>query len=148
MTIAPYGAFTCADGRDIVIAIQNEREWGDFCREVMHEPALLDDPRCAGNAARCAHRDWVDGRVAEVFGRLTSAEIIDRLTPAQTAFGNVNSVHDLIAHPHLRTRRMAVAGRAVEMPNLPWRTAWDTDRYPEAPHLDEHGERLRAEFTA
>ena len=25
-TIAPYGAFTCADGRDIVISIQNERE--------------------------------------------------------------------------------------------------------------------------
>ncbi|NBT11462.1 MAG: CoA transferase, partial [Betaproteobacteria bacterium] len=33
-TIAPYGAFTCADGRDILISIQNEREWADFCREV------------------------------------------------------------------------------------------------------------------
>ena len=46
-TITPYGAFTCADGRDIVISIQNEREWAEFCREVLREPALLDDPRCA-----------------------------------------------------------------------------------------------------
>ncbi|MDE2566883.1 MAG: CoA transferase, partial [Burkholderiales bacterium] len=39
-TIAPYGAFTCADGRDIVISIQNEREWADFCRVVLRRPEL------------------------------------------------------------------------------------------------------------
>jgi len=146
-SIAPYGAFTCADGRDIVISIQNEREWADFCREVLREPALLEDPRCAGNAARCAHREWLDGKVAEVFGRLTSAEAIDRLTAAQTAYGNVNSVHDLIAHPQLRTRPMTVHGRTVELPATPWRTPWDAEQHAAAPALDEHGRRLRAEFA-
>ena len=146
-TITPYGAFTCADGRDSVISIQNEREWADFCREVLREPALLDDPRCAGNAARCAHREWVDGKVAEAFGRLTSAEAIDRLTSAQTAFGNVNSVHDLIEHPQLRTRRMTVRGRAVEVPASPWRTAWEREGYAPAPRIDEHGASIRAEFA-
>ena len=146
-TITSYGAFTCADGRNIVISIQNEREWADFCREVLRDPALLSDPRCADNAARCAHREWVDGRVSEVFGRLESAEVIDRLRTAQTAYGNVNSVHDLIAHPQLRTRRMPVAGRVVDIPAAPWRVEWDRDDFPLAPNLDQHGAAIRAEFT-
>lgn len=147
-SIAPYGAFTCADGRDIVISIQNEREWGDFCRSVLQRPELADDPRCAGNAARVAHRSFVDGAVGEVFGALPSATVIDRLTEAQTAFGNVNSVHDLIEHPQLRTRRMPVKGRTVEVPAPPWHTEWDGDTFAEAPALDAHGTALRAEFGA
>ncbi len=147
-TITPYGAFTCADGRDIVISIQNEREWADFCREVLRDPALLDDPRCADNAARCTHRAWVDGRVAAEFARLTSAEAIDRLTTAQTAYGNLNSVHDLIEHPQLRTCSMPVGAHRVEVPAAPWRTDWDGETFAPAPVVDEHGARIRREFTA
>lgn len=145
-TIAPYGAFTCADGRDIVISIQNEREWADFCKKVLQRPELLQDARCQGNAARVAHRDFVDGTVAEVFGTLTSAVVVDRLTEAQTAFGQVNSVYDLIQHPQLRTRRMPVQGREVEVPASPWNVAWDSGSFSAAPALDEQGARLRAEF--
>ncbi len=146
-TIAPYGAFTCADGRDILISIQNEREWADFCRKVLCEPALLDDPRCASNAARVANRPWVDGKVAEVFGQLRSASVIDRLTEAQTAFGNLNSVHDLIQHPQLRTRSMQVGGRMVEVPATPWSVEWDGETYAAAPALNEHGQKIRGEFA-
>lgn len=146
-TIAPYGAFTCADGRDIVISIQNEREWADFCRGVLQRPDLLQDPRCADNATRVAHRDFVDGAVAEVFGVLPSGEVVDRLTAVQTAFGNVNSVDDLIAHPQLRTRRMPVHGHMVAVPAAPWGQDWDTDSYPEAPSLDAQGDAIRAEFA-
>lgn len=146
-TIAPYGAFTCADGRDIVISIQNEREWRDFVRLVLRRPALLDDPRCAGNTARVAHRAFVDGVVAEVFGALASGEAIDRLTEAQTAYGNVNSVHDLVEHPQLCTRPMPVQGRTVELPASPWGVEWDPAAFAEAPALDAQGARIRAEFA-
>ena len=145
-TIAPYGAFTCADGRDIVISIQNEREWADFCRDVLHAPDLPKDPRAGSNAARVANRTWLDAKVADVFARLTSAEVIDRLTTAQTAFGNVNGAQDLIAHPQLRTRRMPVGAQAIEVPALPWITEWDTDEYPPAPAINQHGDALREEF--
>jgi crotonobetainyl-CoA:carnitine CoA-transferase CaiB-like acyl-CoA transferase len=146
-SIAPYGAFTCADGRVIVISIQNEREWRDFCRLVLRRLELLDDPRCADNAARVAHRAFVDGVVAEVFGGQTGAAMVERLSAAQTAFGNVNSVHDLIEHPQLRTRRMPVAGRAVEVPALPWAVEWEAATFPPAPALDAHGAAIRAEFA-
>jgi crotonobetainyl-CoA:carnitine CoA-transferase CaiB-like acyl-CoA transferase len=146
-SIAPYGAFTCADGRDIVISIQNEREWADFCRHVLRQPELLDDPRCANNAARVANRDWVDGRVAAVFGTLGSGDVVDRLMHAQTAFGNVNSVHDLIEHPQLRTRPMPVGDRMVEIPAAPWSVAWNADTFPPAPSIDAHAAAIRAEFA-
>lgn len=145
-TIAPYGAFTCADGRDIVISIQNEREWTAFCRQVLRRPDLLDDPRCADNAARVAHRDFVDGVVAEVFGGQTAAAMVDRLAEAQTAFGNVNSVYDLIDHPQLRTRRMTVNGRSVELPASPWGVEWESAEFAEAPALNAQGANIRAEF--
>ncbi len=145
-TIAPYGGFTCADGRDIVISIQNEREWADFCRIVLQEPTLLGDARCTTNAARVQHRDWLDGKVAAVFAAHTSGEMIDRLTDAQTAYGNVNSLNDLIEHPQLRTRRMPVGLRSVEVPAIPWASEWDRESYPAAPAINEQGAAIRTEF--
>ena len=146
-TIAPYGAFACADGRDIVISIQNEREWADFCHTVLQEPALLQDPRCATNAARVAHRGWLDAKVQAVFSTHTSAEMIDRLTDAQTAYGSVNSLADLIEHPQLRTRRMPVGQRSVEVPATPWINDWDRESFAAAPRIDEHGAAIRHEFA-
>lgn len=147
-SIAPYGAFTCADGRDILVSIQNEREWVDFCRDVLHRPDLPADPRFRNNAARVAHRPEVDGTVARVFATLTSAEAIDRLTTAKTAFGSVNSVQDLISHPQLRTRRMRVNGHMADVPALPWITEWDDEGFREAPGLDAQGSALRTEFAS
>jgi itaconate CoA-transferase len=146
-SIAPYGAFTCADGRDILISIQNEREWADFCRLVLRRPELLQDPRCANNAARVAHRDFVDGVVAEVFSGFASGDLVDRLTAAQTAYGNINSVHDLIEHPQLRTRSTPVQGRTVEVPASPWAVEWASDSFAPAPALDAQGGSIRAEFA-
>ncbi len=147
-SIAPYGAFTCADGRDIVISIQNEREWADFCTQVLQRPELLQDARCKDNATRVAHRAFVDGVVAEVFASAPSAAMVDRLVAAQTAFANVNSVQDLIEHPQLRTREMNVRGQAVQVPASPWGTPWDAERFAAAPELDAQGAAIRAEFSS
>jgi len=146
-SIAPYGGFTCADGRDIVISIQNEREWVDFCTLVLRRPDLHLDERCQSNALRVKHREFVDGTVADIFDKVPSGEMIDRLTEAQTAFGQINSVHDLIAHPQLKTKRMKVQGKDVEVPVSPWLGPWDTETFAEAPQLNEHGYRLRTEFS-
>ena len=36
-SVAPYGVFATADGKEILIAIQNEREWRRFCAEILGE---------------------------------------------------------------------------------------------------------------
>jgi crotonobetainyl-CoA:carnitine CoA-transferase CaiB-like acyl-CoA transferase len=145
-SIAPYGGFQCADGREIVISIQNEREWTDFCTVVLQRPELLDDSRCKGNSARIDHRDFVDGVVAEVFASLDANTMIERLRHANTAFGQINRVQDLIDHPQLRTRPMTVGTAEVELPAPPWDVEWASERYPSAPALNEHGEAIRREF--
>jgi itaconate CoA-transferase len=146
-TIAPYGAFHCADDREIVISIQNEREWAQFCRIVLQREDLLNDPRCAGNAARVAHRDFVDGEVARVFASITSHTAMQRLNEAQTAFGEINETTDLIAHPQLRTKPMPVHNHTAQVPAPPYTTSWEDATFRPAPALGAHSNALREEFT-
>ena len=138
-SIAPYGAFTSSDCREVVISIQNEREWLNFCRVVLGDESLAADPRFAGNQARIQHRTVLDEAVQAVFSQLTYAEAVDRLTEAQTAFGAINSVHDLISHPQLRTHEMQVSGRAVQVPASPYVTDWDDPVFRPVPRINQHG---------
>ena len=139
-SIAPYGAFTCSDGREVVLSIQNEREWSSFCKIVLGNESTASDPRYVGNRARTQNRTVLDATVQAVFGQLTYAEAVDRLTEAQTAYGAINSVHDLINHPQLRTREMKVGGRTVQVPASPVVTEWDDPAFRPVPGINEHGE--------
>ena len=139
-SIAPYGAFTCSDGREVVLSIQNEREWSSFCKIVLGNESTASDPRYVGNRARTQNRTVLDATVQAVFGQLTYAEAVDRLTEAQTAYGAINSVHDLINHPQLRTREMKVGGRTVQVPASPFVTEWDDPAFRPVPGINEHGE--------
>ena len=137
-SITPYGAFTCSDGRDVVLSIQNEREWLNFCQVVLGDPDTATDPRFSNNQARTANRVELEAAIQAVFGRLTYAHAVDRLTEAQTAYGAINSVHDLIDHPQLRTRAMQVNGRRAQIPATPCVTEWDEPEFAPAPQVGEH----------
>ena len=57
-TIYPYGPFpTGADGGSVMLGLQNEREWVNFCDKVLQRPELARDARFTGNAKRVAERD-------------------------------------------------------------------------------------------
>ncbi|MEY4711962.1 MAG: hypothetical protein RIS88_1412 [Pseudomonadota bacterium] len=137
-SIAPYGAFACSDGREVVLSIQNEREWANFCRVVMADEALASNPRFESNDARTRHRDELETAIQAIFSSLTYAQAADLLTESQTAFGAINSVNDLISHPQLRTRPMLVRGRQVEVPAAPYATEWDDESFPPVPGIGEH----------
>lgn len=145
-TIAPYGVFTCADGRDIVISVQNEREWQGFCEAFMEDPSFMDDPRFCSLPDRLTHRDELDARVQARFASLPHGEAVDKLMAARTAFGSVNSVQDLAGHPQLRTWPMPVHGATVRVPAPPFDAPWGRGSFPPVPAIDEHGTALRAEF--
>lgn len=137
-SIAPYGSFTCSDGRELVLSIQNEREWILFCDRVLQRPDVAADPRFDTNHRRTLHRNALESIVQEVFSLLTYSEAVDRLMDAQTAFGAINSVYDLIDHPQLRTRDMTVNGRIVKIPATPYVTEWDDHGFRPIPAIDEH----------
>ena len=138
-SIAPYGCFICSDGRELVLSIQNEREWAHFCRYVLVQPELATDARFDNNGVRTRNRAELEAVIQTVFGGLTYAQAVDRLTEAQTAYGSINSVHDLIAHPQLRTRPMSVHGKLVEVPAAPYVMEWDEPMFRPAPGIGEHG---------
>jgi formyl-CoA transferase len=101
-SIAPYGVFRSKDGKDILISIQSEREWKKLCAEVLSQPDLPSDPRFASMVERVRNRQLTDKTVGDSFAALTRDELLKRLSDADIAFAEVNTMADLAVHPHLR----------------------------------------------
>lgn len=100
--IYPYGPFTCADGKSVVLGVQHDREWAAFCDKVLLQPALAQV--YMGNANRLAHKDKLREIIEGVFSRLTAAQLIERLESAQIANAQLNEMADLWRHPQLAAR--------------------------------------------
>jgi itaconate CoA-transferase len=111
--IAPYGPFSAGDGGTVYLGIQNEREWQRFCRDVLAQPLLADDPRFVNNPARVEHRDTLEAAINDAFGRLTTPEIVQRLDAAEIAHARLNTVEEFAAHPQLAARNR---WREIESP--------------------------------
>ena len=127
-SICPYGAFATSDGALVLISIQNEREWVEFCARFLLEPALPNHPGFETNVIRVANRPTVDAHIAAVFATLSRDEAAARLRAANTAYGFVNTVAEFAAHPALRRT-------TVETPNGPIAIA-------APPALTSDGERV------
>lgn len=147
-TIQPYAAFSVNDGSRVLIAIQNEREWARFCDKVLDQPGLATDERFDSNNARVQNVDALHsiiGKVAEAYSR---AAFTARLAEADIAYGSVNSVAQLAAHPGLQRIRVTTTnGSEVTMAAPAIRRTVDArDHLPPPPRLGEHTERVVKEF--
>jgi len=143
-SIAPYGGFETADGDVVLISIQSDREWVILCREVLGRADLADDPALATNDGRVADRAKTDGAVAGAFAARGTDEITRQLTEARIAFGMVNDVAGLSAHPQLRRTTVNHEHGTVDLPAPPVRADWNAPA--PVPTVDEHGDAIRAEF--
>ncbi len=115
-SISPYGVFRSKDGKDILISIQSEREWKKLCAEVLDQPDLPDDPRLASMVERVRNRQLTDGIVADCFGAMTREVLLKRLSDADIAFAEVNTMDDLAQHPHLRRIEVQTPNGVVSYP--------------------------------
>jgi formyl-CoA transferase len=146
-TVAPYGVFPSADGAPILISIQNDREWAVLCREVLDRPQLASDPRFSTNPARVANRAETDDLVAARLRSLPVAELERQLAAAEIAFARVNSVEDILCHPHLRRVAVSSPWGDIAMPAAPARlTGAAEERYGPLPALGQHTEAVHQEF--
>lgn len=147
-TIAPYGAYPCGDGRQVVLSIQNEREWRGFCADVLGDAALASDARFTTNSLRCANRSALDAAIDAVFGTLDSGAVIARMALAGTAYASLNDVADLSVHPQLRRVEVESPSGPVALPAPPVRwTGTDATARP-IPALGVDSAAIRAEFAA
>ena len=104
-TIYPYGPFAAGDGKSVMLGLQNEREWAVFCEQVLQQPALAKDARFDANAKRSAARAEVKALIETAFGKLSAAQVIERLEVAGIANAQVNTMADLWTHPQLAARQ-------------------------------------------
>ncbi len=145
-SICPYGAFELKDGGLVLISIQNEREWANFCRAVMREANLPQRPGYESNNSRVANRPQVDAHVAAVFATLGREEAEDRLRAAGTAYGFVNSLSELAHHPALRRVDVATPGGVVSIVAPPTTRDGAMPHLGPVPGIGAHTQQIRAEF--
>ncbi|MDH3536040.1 MAG: CoA transferase [Gammaproteobacteria bacterium] len=146
-TISPYGAYRCRDGLDIVIAIQNEREWRNFCARVLDDATLADDERLSSNQARVRNRAHVDQLVGGVFSRLDQAAVVERLQQADIAYGRLNDMAGLSNHPQLRRVTIDTPSGPVRLVAVAAMRSDESEIERKVPALGEHGANIRKEFS-
>src|SRR5947199_10701 len=71
-SIAPYGPHRAGDGGQVILGLQNEREWETFCAEVLGRTELARDPRFSSNSARVAHREELTRIIEDAFAGLST----------------------------------------------------------------------------
>ena len=149
-TIAPYGPFNTADGENVFLSVQNEREFARFCERVLGNGALATDPRFANGPARLAHRPALHAEVERVFSRLTAAQALERLESAGIANARLNTMQQFWAHPQLdaRSRRAQVSspGGTIEALKPPFNLSGCEPRMDAVPALGEHTHHILAEL--
>lgn len=149
-TIYPYGPFpTGADNGSVMLGLQNEREWVNFCEKVLLQPQLAQDSRFTGNASRVAERAALRQIIVEAFAPLIAAEVVERLEAAQIANARVNTMHDVWEHPQLKARQRwrDVGTSSGRIPALLPPGSWtEGPRMDPVPALGEHTEAILREL--
>jgi len=146
-SIAPYGAYATDDGDDIVIAIQNEREWAVFCTKVLGRPDLAVTELFRDNVQRVRNRAALDVEILKVFGSRSADNLAETLRNAGIAFGRLNSVAAFSGHAQLRRQTVTTPSGPVQLVAPPARYADGECKFGAVPALGEHNDTLRREFA-
>ncbi|PAA44121.1 CoA transferase [Pseudomonas fragi] len=149
-TIYPYGPFPTGDGGTVMLGLQNEREWQQFCDRVLLQPDLASNPRFNANARRSENRSELRAIIVETFAGMRTDEVIARLDGAAIANAHVNDMAGVWAHPQLAARKRwrEVDSPAGKLPALlppGCNTAFEP-RMEAVPGLGQHTDSLLGEL--
>lgn len=97
-TIAPYGAYECADG-EINIAVGSEGLWRRFAPLVGIDP---EDGRFATNGDRVARVDELEREIAPALGSAGVDEWVERLDEAGVPAGRIRSLDEVYSSPQVK----------------------------------------------
>ena len=146
-TISPYGAYRCRDGLDIVLAIQNEREWANFCDQVLGDATLASEARLESNQRRVENRKFVDQLIDGIFSQLDQAAAVERLSQAGIAYGRLNDIAGLSAHPQLRRVTVETPSGDADVVAVAAMRSDQVESSRKVPSVGEHNDAIRHEFS-
>jgi itaconate CoA-transferase len=149
-TIVPYGPFKAGDGGTVFLSVQNEREFARFCDVVLKNPSLKTDVRFASGPARLKNGPAMHAEIEQVFSRLKTAEVIERLEEADIANARLNDMAQFWAHPQLAARgrwaKVGSPGGELDMLKPPFNLSGFEPRMDPIPALGQHSEKILAEL--
>ena len=145
-SIAPYGEFKTADEKIIVIAIQNEREWFNFCSQILDDSSLANDPKYNSNRQRVINRDELEVKIGSVFASFTACEMSEKLRQASVAYGSLNTTEDLVNHPLVRYLPVDTEHGQAQIVAPAIIVDDETPSLGSVPAIGEHTEQIFAEF--
>lgn len=104
--VYPYGPFeTGSDGKEsVMLGVQNEREWANFCVKVLQQPALVSDERFSSNTLRVENRERLKEIIRENFSAFTAEDVLKKLDAAGIANAKVNDMRGVWRHEQLKAR--------------------------------------------
>ncbi|MBV6306605.1 CoA transferase [Candidimonas humi] len=97
-SLCPYQAFDASD-KPFLLGVANDALWQTFCR-VAEAPDLAADTRYAANADRVSHRAEVLQAVQAILARRSRDEWLDLLRAAGIPCASIQTVGEMLAHPH------------------------------------------------
>ncbi|HCH23593.1 MAG TPA: carnitine dehydratase [Oceanospirillaceae bacterium] len=147
-SIAPYGGFTCADDKILVISIQNEREWANFCTHIIGDRALATQTGFASNKERVENREQVDAITQTAFAKLDASSMRAKLKSIPIAFGAINTPADLMDHDLVRMETVPTPSGHAEVIASPVLTSAPANPYRKVPAVGEHSQAIREEFAS
>jgi len=142
----PSATFRCKDGKYAHITA-SDQHWEPLCKALQ----IGTVPIYATNAARVAHREDVMAMLTAAVAKLTRAELIAKLDAADVPVGPVNDVDEVLADPHVRSRKLV---GSFDYPGvgefkalaLPYKfLGWDDPQIGRPPALGEHTEQILKE---
>ncbi len=149
-SIYPYGPFKAGDGASVMLGLQNEREWKQFCEWVLQNAALSVDERFASNARRNENRRELEDIILQEFAKLSAEQVVSRLEHAGIANARMNDMAGVWAHPQLQARQrwQNVGSPAGDIPALlpPGRSNAFEYRMGPVPAVGEHTEAILREL--
>ena len=144
-SIAPYGVYTTKDDVEIVIAVQNNREWENLCLQVFENQALLDTKEFETNVLRVKNRPTLEKIISNQVAMLDYQRCVSLLQVSKIAYGDVNDISGLSNHPHLRRRNISTQFGQVSVPASPlFKEAAGEPAV--CPALGQHTQSIRLEF--
>jgi len=146
-TIAPYGAYECADG-EINIAVGSEGLWHRFAPLANIDP---DDERFSDNIKRRANVTDLEAEITPALKSATVDEWMERLGEAGVPAGRVKTLDEVYESPQVEHLGLIDAvdhstlGQ-IRLPGSPVRYGRSGKRAPEPPPtLGEHNEEVFGE---
>ncbi len=110
-SIAPYGAFRCADGL-IQLGIANEQQWQRFAAVAGIESG---DERFAVNHARVAHRDELTAEIEQRLARAGGHHWLAQFAQAGVPVGAIRTIDEVYEWEQTRSQGLVIT---VEHPIL------------------------------